>query len=125
MAVFGPRTPKFCILVTNYSTKHMFLEFWKNLYKHQFSNFGSIFGDFPETLAAGPQVTRFCSNLRHFFFHVVSRYAKNSKIGPKRFWAGPSPLNKGKYVYPSATQITRLSLFCFLKFMCNSIQFIY
>ena len=31
---------------------------------------------------------------KFLFFHVVSRYAKNSKIGPKKNWAGP-PLLKG------------------------------
>ena len=51
------------------------------------------FGDFAKTRAAGPPVTRFCSDLHQnfCFFHVVSKYAKNSKIGPKKLWGGPPP----------------------------------
>ena len=39
MVISGPRTPKFCILVTNYGTKDMFLEFSKNPQKWPFLNF--------------------------------------------------------------------------------------
>ena len=67
MVIFDPRSPKFCILVTNYGRKPMFLEFSKNRQKWPFLNFGFIFGDFGETRAAGPPVTRFCSNLHQNF----------------------------------------------------------
>ena len=53
MVIFGPRTPKFRILVTNYGTKDMFLDFLKNLQKWPFLSFGSIFGVFCENACRG------------------------------------------------------------------------
>ena len=70
MVIFGPRTPKFGILVTNYDTKHMFLEFLKNSQKWLFLNFGSIFSVFENSF----NVTSFTNT------------AKVAKIWPKKLY---------------------------------------
>ena len=96
MVSFVPRTPKFRILVTNYGTKDIILEFLKNLQKWPFLSFGSVFGVFAKTRAAGPPVTRFCSNLHQnfSFFMQFLDMPKNAKIGPKKISGWPPPLKR-------------------------------
>ena len=78
MIIFGPRTQKFGILVTNYSTKHMFFEFLKN---DCFWILGPFWSDcYLILLRPTP---------KSFFFHVVSRMT-NSKIRPQKIWGIPA-----------------------------------
>ena len=53
-------------------------------------NFGSIYA---KTCAAGPLVTRFCSNLHHFFsfFMQFPNMPKTQKQALKTFWVVPPP----------------------------------
>ena len=94
MSILDPRTAKFGILVKNYGTKLMSLEFLKNHEKWPFLNFGSILSILTKTRAAVSQWPDLALTKPKLFFYVVSIYAKLSKIGPKKMTGYPPSLLK-------------------------------
>ena len=86
MVIFGPRTPKFGILLTNYSTKHMFLKFWKIPKNDHFWILGPFSAILRKRTLRGPRQPDFALTYTIFFrtyfwvFGISRNYMKKEKF---------------------------------------------